>query len=69
MAHQAVPPASLLERTFGIVVKALTVFITGRKTPAYHPSRHYMRGPGPKWRAKHDIAHPGEFFPQAKRRS
>jgi hypothetical protein len=20
---------------------------------AYHPERHYMRGPGPKWHAKH----------------
>ena len=20
----------------------------------YHPERHYMRGPGPKWRAKHE---------------
>ena len=20
---------------------------------SYHPERHYMRGPGPKWRAKH----------------
>jgi hypothetical protein len=19
----------------------------------YHPEKHYMRGPGPKWRAKH----------------
>ena len=19
----------------------------------YHPEQHYMRGPGPKWRAKH----------------
>ena len=19
----------------------------------YHPERHYMRGPGPKWRARH----------------
>ncbi len=19
----------------------------------YHPERHYMRGPGPKWNAKH----------------
>lgn len=19
----------------------------------YHPERHYMRGPGPKWQAKH----------------
>jgi hypothetical protein len=22
----------------------------------YHPERHYMRGPGPKWHAKHDGA-------------
>jgi hypothetical protein len=22
--------------------------------PAYRPERHYMRGPGPKWREKHD---------------
>ncbi|BAT59263.1 hypothetical protein GJW-30_1_01794 [Variibacter gotjawalensis] len=21
----------------------------------YHPERHYMRGPGPKWRAKHAL--------------
>jgi hypothetical protein len=21
----------------------------------YHPERHYMRGPGPKWRAKHQV--------------
>ena len=24
-------------------------------TNSYRPERHYMRGPGPKWRAKHDI--------------
>jgi hypothetical protein len=24
----------------------------------YHPERHYMRGPGPRWHAKHD-AEPG----------
>jgi hypothetical protein len=22
----------------------------------YRPERHYMRGPGPKWHAKHDVA-------------
>ena len=22
----------------------------------YRPERHYMRGPGPKWRAKHAIS-------------
>ena len=21
----------------------------------YHPEQHYMRGPGPKWRAKHNF--------------
>jgi hypothetical protein len=24
-----------------------------RATDGYRPERHYMRGPGPKWRAKH----------------
>ncbi len=23
------------------------------KATAYHPERHYMRGPGPKWRETH----------------
>jgi hypothetical protein len=22
---------------------------------AYHPEQHYMRGPGPAWRAKHTV--------------
>jgi hypothetical protein len=25
----------------------------------YRPERHYMRGPGPAWRAKHDMPSPG----------
>jgi hypothetical protein len=25
-------------------------------TGGYRPERHYMRGPGPKWRAKHGQA-------------
>jgi hypothetical protein len=24
-------------------------------TDPYHPERHYMRGPGPKWREKHGL--------------
>ena len=24
----------------------------------YRPELHYMRGPGPKWHAKHDVAEP-----------
>jgi hypothetical protein len=27
-----------------------------RKTWAYNPGRHYMRGPGPKWREKHGVS-------------
>ena len=27
----------------------------------YRPEQHYMRGPGPKWRAKHDPAPPARF--------
>jgi hypothetical protein len=23
----------------------------------YRPEDHYMRGPGPKWRQKHDLSH------------
>ena len=26
-------------------------------TDPYRPELHYMRGPGPKWRAKHGLAH------------
>jgi hypothetical protein len=25
---------------------------------SYHPERHYMRGPGPKWREKHGALEP-----------
>ncbi len=27
--------------------------IPGESGGAYRPDRHYMRGPGPKWHAKH----------------
>jgi hypothetical protein len=27
--------------------------LVGRACDSYRPERHYMRGPGPKWRAKH----------------
>ena len=37
-----------------IVCNALSVFVFG-PPKAYHPERHYMRGPGPKWREKHGI--------------
>lgn len=27
--------------------------LIGRIRDSYRPERHYMRGPGPKWHAKH----------------
>ena len=27
----------------------------------YRPERHYMRGPGPKWRAKHGLSEPARI--------
>jgi hypothetical protein len=39
---------------------------------AYRPEKHYMRGPGPKWRAKHAGAEPlrsGGHAPQDAARS
>jgi hypothetical protein len=28
-------------------------------TDPYRPELHYMRGPGPKWHAKHGVSEPG----------
>jgi hypothetical protein len=34
------------------IASALCTLIIGRAN-TYRPEAHYMRGPGPKWRAKH----------------
>ena len=31
----------------------------------YRPELHYMRGPGPKWRAKHQLSIPRVDWPKA----
>jgi hypothetical protein len=36
--------SALLESCWALVVNP---------THTYHPEQHYMRGPGPKWNAKH----------------
>jgi hypothetical protein len=43
---------SSLRRAFGAFWRTIShdLFDT------YHPERHYMRGPGPKWREKHGQA-------------
>lgn len=37
--------------------------LTAALLDPYRPELHYMRGPGPKWRAKH--AHDGAADPQS----
>jgi hypothetical protein len=32
--------------------------LTGAWRNPYRPEQHYMRGPGPKWRAKHSRSRP-----------
>ena len=39
--------------TIGRAVADLWRTVTSDLFDTYHPERHYMRGPGPKWRAKH----------------
>lgn len=54
----------LLRDALAVAARALTEFVTGRKQGTYDPSRHYMRGPGPKWVAKH-----GPIRPAGRRRA
>ena len=34
--------------------------LTAALLDPYRPELHYMRGPGPKWHAKHGASEPGE---------
>jgi hypothetical protein len=48
--------AALLPRPFALVGRTLASLwhqMTRDALGHYHPERHYMRGPGPAWRAKH----------------
>jgi len=44
--------------TIGKAVADLWRSVSSELFTDYRPERHYMRGPGPKWRAKHGIAEP-----------
>ena len=46
-------PRSLLAEMSGIVLGLIRDL-----SDPYRPERHYMRGPGPKWRMKHALAMP-----------
>jgi hypothetical protein len=40
----------------GATMVALVQSLAGAFFDRYRPELHYMRGPGPKWREKHEIA-------------
>ena len=39
--------------TIGKAVADVWLAVTSQLFDSYRPERHYMRGPGPKWHAKH----------------
>jgi len=48
--------AALLHNPFGALTQRLAAVLRGMTHDVahhYHPERHYMRGPGPAWQAKH----------------
>jgi hypothetical protein len=45
-------PIDLLRSAVGALVKFLGPLSDG-PVSKYHPEKHYMRGPGPKWHEKH----------------
>ncbi len=40
-------------QSIGKAVAEVWLTVTSQLFDSYHPERHYMRGPGPKWREKH----------------
>lgn len=53
-AHSASALVSLLAKAGVAMLKFLTVVWVG-SAQKYQPERHYMRGPGPKWREKQGL--------------
>jgi hypothetical protein len=50
--------AVLLPRPFALAGQAFAAFwrdVTRDALRPYRPEQHYMRGPGPAWRAKHGL--------------
>jgi hypothetical protein len=42
-----------VRRAVANTLRAFLGWLWGEQAGAYHPEAHYMRGPGPAWRAKH----------------
>jgi len=47
------PPAARTARGVCVSLAQTWRTVTHGLFDSYRPERHYMRGPGPKWRAKH----------------
>ena len=45
---------TLRQRMYAIIARTRVLFAI--VSSPYRPERHYMRGPGPKWRAKQRLA-------------
>jgi hypothetical protein len=63
LSDAAASVASGCARLWGVVKSAWPTTMAGR-AGKYRPEAHYMRGPGPKWLAKHDI--PTQSFGQTR---
>jgi len=42
-----------LSRILAATANVWRTLLLPKHPPRYRPEAHYMRGPGPKWRAKH----------------
>jgi hypothetical protein len=51
--RECVMAAKKKHQSIGKAVAEVWLAVTSQLFDSYHPERHYMRGPGPKWRAKH----------------
>ena len=49
-----------LPSRYAVDLRTLARKIFGRLFDSYRPERHYMRGPGPRWHAKHGPTHDPE---------
>ena len=49
--------------SIGKAVADLWRTVTSDLFNTYHPERHYMRGPGPKWREKHGAGATADLRP------
>jgi hypothetical protein len=50
-------PRPVIDGSFVTILADIVRELWDAAFEPYRPERHYMRGPGPKWRAKHTPAY------------